>query len=1663
MKKTNLILSFILLSTIVFPAYAVDDGDTKFVIQQDVGIKTKNPTATLHLNGTGLFEDGSVTFSNTSPVTFNSLALVNNDLQIPTGAAPGFVLVSDATGVASWADPTTVTSAGDDLGNHTATTNLDMATSNIINAGKIGINTANPMANIQIRSDDLINGGILVGANISQPALYGIIRGPGKNTGISPQDSFRMLFDRTSLNPMDANDDYLIFDKTDGNEPDPDGGIAFTNTGNDGVREVSLSIKGNGFVGLGVVNQRAKLDVGGGVRNFIDGIDDILVKDDIEVDGSVYIASDDLNNGGILVGSTVSQPALWGVIRGPGQNTGVTPQDSFRVIFDRTSLNPMDANDDYLIFDKTDGNEPDPDGGIAFTNTGNDGVREVSLSIKGNGFVGLGVVNQKAKLDVGGGVRNFIDGIDDILVKDDLEVDGSVYIQDDLILTKNPGAGKILVSDKNGKAMWSAPAMVQTNGDNLGNHTANRNLDMASNDITSVKNITATSFNGGTFKGDGSGLTNVKSSVFKILSNTILNNGSQASYTNNFLIGSPGMNDTGNSSHDSKLFFNKAKGAFRAGTVDGNTWNDVNVGLNSTAFGKNTRASGASSFAVGNGSVATGLTTLALGSNSQALGTYSVAIGFNTLSNNDFSLALGTATEARGVRSTAFGNFSKATGFGSTAFGNGTLASGIFSTAFGNDAQAINANSVAIGEYVKASGNNTFSLGHGNSKQDPLTNSINNSLAIGFATNQATLFVGPGVGTSTDGKVGIGTNTPQDLLDVDGRLRTKEFRMPTGAANNFVLTSDGVGRGTWKSIAAIGGTGDNLGNHTATQTLDMDNNDIKDVKNLNASTIITNNTSPGAFGTRLYAQIPASAGFADFVTGTRQTSTSPPLVKWAVGSTGDTRDISNGGGNTFYIYQKTNKNDVVVNGYRLAIDDTGLVGIGLHNPKAKLDVGGGVRNFIDGIDDLLVKDDVEVDGTLFTNGFRMPTGAANNLVLTSDASGSATWKSLGSLPGNGDNLGNHTATTHLNMATRNIVNAGTITATNFGGSGGGLTNLNAGNVSSGVLNIARIPDLNASKITAGVFDIDRIPNIPSSKIIGGTGDDLGDHTATQTLDMDNNDIKDVKYLNAVNILTHNNAPGAFGTRLYAQVPASAGYADFVTVSRQTPASPLLVKWALGSTGDTRDISDGGANTFYIHQRTNKNDVAVNGYRLAIDDTGLVGIGLHNPKAKLDVGGGVRNFIDGIDDLLVKDDVEVDGTLFTSGFRMPTGAANNLVLTSDASGSATWKSLASLPSNGDNLGNHTATTHLNMATRNIVNAGTITATNFGGSGSGLTDLNAGNVSTGVLNIARIPDLNASKTTAGVFDIARIPNIPATKITGTIDGSKLVNVNLSKLVAPDGSPDPALQVDNSGRVSIGTDTAEESFLHVANSSTRITAQHTLETGWSEFATAGVDNSGNFKKKWSIGSTGDKRAANFNGPNKFYVFQYTDKNDAGVNGYRMVIDDLGKVGFGTENPTEKLEVAGDVKADNFKGCVILQDGSKFCNLAQLKALLGPSSNASCGSNGYFEVSANDFLIATGSAGSWDGGGNWFTFDWTRCDKQSVMSNVNNGGVRIRFGNPPRAGKVILKINRTHNGNFRLDFANNIFWLNGKPSTSYLNNAGTYIFSCDYDGAGTYICSKS
>ena len=155
------------------------------------------------------------------------------------------------------------------------------------------------------------------------------------------------------------------------------------------------------------------------------------------------------------------------------------------------------------------------------------------------------------------------------------------------------------------------------------------------------------------------------------------------------------------------------KAAFRAGFEGGQQWDDVNIGIGSTAFGYNTTASSDYS--------------TAFGYNTTASGFFSTAFGDSTTASSDYSTAFGYFTNASGNYSTAFGDSTTASGFASTAFGSSTTASNDFSTAFGSSSTASGFASTAFGYNTTVSGDYSFGINLNNTSQ---TISANNVMAI---------------------------------------------------------------------------------------------------------------------------------------------------------------------------------------------------------------------------------------------------------------------------------------------------------------------------------------------------------------------------------------------------------------------------------------------------------------------------------------------------------------------------------------------------------------------------------------------------------------------------------------------------------------------------------------------------------------------------------------------------------------------------------------------------------------------------------------------------------------------------------------------------------------------------------------------------------------------
>ncbi|SEO62392.1 hypothetical protein SAMN04487978_3235, partial [Flavobacterium sp. fv08] len=357
---------------------------------------------------------------------------------------------------------------------------------------------------------------------------------------------------------------------------------------------------------------------------------------------------------------------------------------------------------------------------------------------------------------------------------------------------------------------------------------------------------------------------------------------------------------------------------------------------------------------------------------------------------------------------------------------------------------------------------------------------------------------------------------------------------------------------TWTDPATIAAKGDNLGNHTATTTLNMANNDISNIH---------------------------GAVFKD-------------------------RDASNE--NIFTLYKS--------NG-----------GLGVWN---------GLKNGTDFIIDEATRK-TGVNNLSIYRGTDGGIPAAGLVAVSADGSGNVIWKSASAL-GAGDNLGNHTATQDLVMSSKNITGAANVTA--------------SGTVTGANITATTKTTTPAAQITTGagagkvaVSDASGNLTWTDPATIAAKGDDLGNHTATQDLDMTNKSIKNI-------------------------------YNGYIKNELQ------VLDRTTTNTNYFGLYKSNGIFSIYNSKQ--------GGNAVSIDEaTSNVGIGTggSTPISKLHIVG----------DMTLNKDFKVGGTASTAG----NSGTDGQVLISKGSGAApNWVNASTI---GDNLGNHTATTTLNM-NKNIIN-------------------------------------------------------------------------------------------------------------------------------------------------------------------------------------------------------------------------------------------------------------------------------------------------------------------------------------------------------------------------
>ena len=280
-----------------------------------------------------------------------------------------------------------------------------------------------------------------------------------------------------------------------------------------------------------------------------------------------------------------------------------------------------------------------------------------------------------------------------------------------------------------------------------------------------------------------------------------------------------------------RLMWLPAKSAFRVGSVEGTQWDAANIrtysfasgystianGRASTAMGSSSNGSGDNSTAIGTLVIASGDYSTAMGYLSTASGVNSTAIGNAVIANGIASTAMGYSSTASGSYSTAMGYSSTASGYSSFSMGNRSTASGNYSTAMGVISTAQAYGSVAMGRYNVIAGNTNAWI-----DTDPLF--VIGNGASGFSPSNALTVL-------KNGSMGIGLSNPNNVLDVNGRMRIRHtVGNSSGIWTNNSANSLGSGDGAFYGMRLDTEVGifignawrfgvNNVGNATLTGTL----------------------------------------------------------------------------------------------------------------------------------------------------------------------------------------------------------------------------------------------------------------------------------------------------------------------------------------------------------------------------------------------------------------------------------------------------------------------------------------------------------------------------------------------------------------------------------------------------------------------------------------------------------------------------------------------------------------------------------------------------------------------------------------------------------------------------------------------------------------------------
>ncbi len=253
--------------------------------------------------------------------------------------------------------------------------------------------------------------------------------------------------------------------------------------------------------------------------------------------------------------------------------------------------------------------------------------------------------------------------------------------------------------------------------------------------------------------------------------------------TDDFVFGSTQLDANGfNSVFNVRMFFDKSKGAFRAGRSSSDEWDEENVGLYSVAFGEDALAQGSNSFAMGRNANATRIEGFAFGSNAGAFGDYSRGFGLNARAHGDYSTAIGKNLNAN---------------------------------SYGEIQLGMHSNFVSGSPDTFVATDRLFVIGNG---QPDINQALNSDALVMLKNGNTTLngeltIDGDNAGSGTSYTLPAQDGTTDQIISTDGSgqlswVTPASSALPNGGNGGDVLATDGNGVYSWvnNDILPSGGT-----------------------------------------------------------------------------------------------------------------------------------------------------------------------------------------------------------------------------------------------------------------------------------------------------------------------------------------------------------------------------------------------------------------------------------------------------------------------------------------------------------------------------------------------------------------------------------------------------------------------------------------------------------------------------------------------------------------------------------------------------------------------------------------------------------------------------------------------------------------------------------------